>query len=243
MKKIYICKPGNHKVFNSRTCKQLVHLNIKNTYHPRGKKMRQRIFPPRRHTDCHWAPRKMLSVANYWELPWWLRRSSVCLQCGRPGFDPWVGKIPWRRKWQSTPVLLPGKSHGQRNLVGYSPWGCKELDMTKRLHRETQIKVQWGIISQGPEWPSSRSTKLYKVGRGRETSSILAWTMGNSIHIRYKVKHPETLWAGNPTSGLRSRENRTSQGHMNPSFLGSQISNRQDIESNKVSIDRTTKIK
>ena len=48
---------------------------------------------------------------------------SVCLQCGRPGFDPWVGKIPWRRKWQSTPVLFPVKSHGQRSLVGQSPWG------------------------------------------------------------------------------------------------------------------------
>ena len=67
-------------------------------------------------------------------LPWWLRWLSVCLQCGRPGFDPWVGKIPWRRKWQSTPVLLPGKSHGQRSLVGYSPWGRKELDTTGRLY-------------------------------------------------------------------------------------------------------------
>ena len=51
----------------------------------------------------------------------------------RPGFDPWVGKMPWRRKWQPTPVLLPGKSHGWRSLVGYSPWGCKELDSTERL--------------------------------------------------------------------------------------------------------------
>ena len=50
------------------------------------------------------------------------------------GFNPWVGKICWRRKWQSTPVLLPGKSHGQRRLVGNSPWGRKELDMTERLH-------------------------------------------------------------------------------------------------------------
>ena len=49
-------------------------------------------------------------------------------------FDPWVGKIRWRRKWQSTPVLLPGKSHGQRSLVGYSPRGRKESDMTERLH-------------------------------------------------------------------------------------------------------------
>ena len=48
---------------------------------------------------------------------------SICLQYRRPEFDPWVGKIPWRRKWQSPPVLLPGKSHGQRNLAGYSPWG------------------------------------------------------------------------------------------------------------------------
>ena len=51
-----------------------------------------------------------------------------------PGFDPWVGKIPWRRKWQSTPVLLPGKSHGWRSLVGSSPWGRKESDMTEWLH-------------------------------------------------------------------------------------------------------------
>ena len=58
---------------------------------------------------------------------------SVCLQRGRPGFDPWVGKISWRRKWQPTPVFLPGKSHGRRNLVGYSPWGRKELDTTERL--------------------------------------------------------------------------------------------------------------
>ena len=56
---------------------------------------------------------------------------SVCLQCGRPGFDPRVGKIPWRRKWQPTPVLLPGKFHGLRSLVGYSPWGCKESDTTE----------------------------------------------------------------------------------------------------------------
>jgi len=53
--------------------------------------------------------------------------------CRRPGFDPWVGKIPWRREWQPTPVFLPGKSHGLRSLVGYSPWGYKELDTTEQL--------------------------------------------------------------------------------------------------------------
>ena len=49
-------------------------------------------------------------------------------------FNPWVGKIPWRRKWQPTPVLLPGKSNGQRSLVGYSSRGSKESNTTERLH-------------------------------------------------------------------------------------------------------------
>ena len=64
----------------------------------------------------------------------WLRQQSICLQGGRPGFNPWVRKIPWRRKWQPTLVLLPGKSHGQRSLVGCSPWGHKLSDTTERLH-------------------------------------------------------------------------------------------------------------
>jgi len=51
----------------------------------------------------------------------------------KTGFDPWVRKIPWRRKWQSTPVFLPGESHGQRSLAGYSPRDCKESDTTERL--------------------------------------------------------------------------------------------------------------
>ena len=49
----------------------------------------------------------------------------------RHGFAPWVGKISWRREWQPTPVFFPGEFHGQRSLVGYSPWGHKESDMTE----------------------------------------------------------------------------------------------------------------
>ena len=49
----------------------------------------------------------------------------------RHGFDSWVGKIPWRRAWQPTPVFLPGESHGQRSLEGYSPWSHKESDTTE----------------------------------------------------------------------------------------------------------------
>ena len=46
-------------------------------------------------------------------------------------FHPWVGKIPWRREWQPTPVFSPGESHGQRSLLGYSPWDHKESDTTE----------------------------------------------------------------------------------------------------------------
>ena len=46
-------------------------------------------------------------------------------------FDPWMGNIPWRRTWQPTPVFLPGESHGQRSLAGYSPQHCQESDMTE----------------------------------------------------------------------------------------------------------------
>ena len=56
-----------------------------------------------------------------------------CRRHKRHRFDPWVGKIPWRRAWQPTPVFLPGESHGQRSLVGCSPWGRKESDTTEWL--------------------------------------------------------------------------------------------------------------
>ena len=66
-------------------------------------------------------------------FPRWLSVKESACQRRRPGFDPWVGKIPWRRPWQPTPVSVPEESHGQRSLVGYSPSGCKELDTTLQL--------------------------------------------------------------------------------------------------------------
>ena len=55
------------------------------------------------------------------------------LQYGRSGFDPWVGKIHWRREWQPTPVFLPGEFYGQRSLAVYRPWGYEESDTTEQL--------------------------------------------------------------------------------------------------------------
>ena len=75
-----------------------------------------------------------------WGLPRWhsgKESACQCRRCKRHARDPWVGKIPWRRKWQTTPVLLPGESHGQRSLTGYSPLGCKESDVTEWLSTHT----------------------------------------------------------------------------------------------------------
>ena len=71
-----------------------------------------------------------------------VKKKSAC-QCRRRrrcGFGPWVGKILWSRKWQTTSVFLPGKFHEQRSLVGYSPWGHKESDTTEQLSTQAHTK-------------------------------------------------------------------------------------------------------
>ena len=65
-------------------------------------------------------------------LPGGSVEESTC-QCRRQDFDPWLRNILWRRKWPPIPVFLPGKSHGQRSLAGYSPWGGEESDATEQL--------------------------------------------------------------------------------------------------------------
>ena len=77
-------------------------------------------------------------------LPWWLcSKESTCNagDAGDLGVIPWVGKIPWRRKWQPTSVFLPGKSHGERGQVDRSPWGHKESDTTEWLSTHTHTPV------------------------------------------------------------------------------------------------------
>ena len=83
-------------------------------------------------------------------------------------FDPWVGKVPWRRQWKPTPTFLPGESHGQRSLVGYSPWGRKESDTTERTARKSLLEyigfsssVQFSSVAQSCPTlcdPMNRST-------------------------------------------------------------------------------------
>ena len=69
----------------------------------------------------------LTSSVHFLGFPCWLSAKESTCQCRRHGFDPWVRKIPWRRKWQLTPVFLPRKSHEQRSLAGYSPWGSKRV--------------------------------------------------------------------------------------------------------------------
>ena len=87
-------------------------------------------------------------------LLWRLSGTESACQYRRPkrcGFNPWVGKIPWRTEWQPTPVFLLGEFHRQRSLAGYSPWGRKESDTMEQLNTLTHFSAQnspicWGIL-------------------------------------------------------------------------------------------------
>ena len=82
-------------------------------------------------SSCH--------LLSTFSVPWWFRRQRICLQCK---------KIPWRREWHPTLVFLPGESHGQRSLAGYSPWGHKESDTTERLtHTFSVPSFQLGALT------------------------------------------------------------------------------------------------
>ena len=71
-------------------------------------------------------------------------KKKTCLpykRCKRHGFDPWIGEVCWRRKWQPTPVSWPGESHGQRNLASYSPQGREESDTTEHTHTHKHTRT------------------------------------------------------------------------------------------------------
>ena len=74
-------------------------------------------------------------------LHWWLSGEESACHNRRRGLDPWVGKIPWRRKWQPTPVFLPGESHGQRSLAGYSPQGCKRVGYVVTKQQQQHLSL------------------------------------------------------------------------------------------------------
>ena len=95
----------------------------------------------------------MLKKKKVFRNSWTSGKEPAC-QCRRRKrcrFHPWVRKIPWRRKWQPTPAFLPGKSHGQRNLAGYSLQGRKELDTTEATYHAIYWKLEQMCACWGAE--------------------------------------------------------------------------------------------
>ena len=136
---------------------------------PKGKKPRQQLLPQTVNA-ARVGGRDRYMAANPWarpacsgklqrqrrvfftsqftdELPWWFSGKEFTCQCRRPGFNPQVGKTPWRRKWQASPVFLPGKSHGQRSwqitVHGVSKEGSQESNMTYRLNNNQITHRFW----------------------------------------------------------------------------------------------------
>ena len=108
--------------------------------------------------ESDWSIEKYITLSTICEhtdaskglLRWLSGKESAC-QCRRCGFNPWVRKIPWRRKWQPTPVSLSGEAHGQKSLVGFSLWGHKESDTTEQLSTPTQMHPKANMMKEW-EW-------------------------------------------------------------------------------------------
>ena len=110
-------------------------------------------------------------------LPWWLSgKESVC-QCRRPRFDLWVGKILWRRAWQPTPAFLPGESHGQRSLAGFSPRGRTESDTMEVTEQQQQQDSRASVTTTVPEPVTGQWARAWEPGRERPSgkSRKVSW--------------------------------------------------------------------
>ena len=130
------------------------------------------------------------SASFTWDFPGGTAgKESPCLykRHKRCGFSDWVRKIPWRRKWQPTPVFLPGKFRGQGSLVGYSSWGCKQSDMTEpSTHR---------VLNEGYPGTSLAGQRLgLSTLTGVAPGSIPGW----------KIKMPQAVWHGQKKKKMKT---------------------------------------
>ena len=120
-------------------------------------------------------------------FPWWLSgKESVC-QCRRCGLDPWVQRTPRSRKWKPTPVFLPGKAHGHRSLVGYSPWGHKRVRhnlattattmKSRYLNQLFNVYISWYILAnhklKSPTLKSWQNWLQWSTHRGKSVVTDL----------------------------------------------------------------------
>ena len=103
-------------------------------------------------------------------FPWWLSGKESTCQCRRHRYNPWVRKTPWRRKWQTTPVFLPGKSHGQRSLVNCSPRGRKRVGHHSATRQQLDARrmllfmAEQVLLLMGEVWLMHNAGTQCKVG-------------------------------------------------------------------------------
>ena len=153
-----------------------------------------------------------------WELPRWHSGEESTCQCRRHircRFDPWVRKNPWRRKWHLTPVFLPGKLHGERNLVGDSKLGRKECDTTEHTHTYTMLSIYNGNPSTVDVVMRGKVSSFWKVTltvmqiiwgmckrkRVKSLSCVrllaIPWTVAHQVPLAMKFSRQQ-YWSGFP---------------------------------------------
>ena len=99
----------------------------------------------------------------------------ICLKWNKCRFSPWVGKIPWGRKWQFPPIFLPGKSHKQGSLMGYSSWSRKKPDMTEQAcNNSLQMALRWFLIGRHSGPSPARLPRANVEALGRQYMSLRA---------------------------------------------------------------------
>ena len=141
-------------------------------------------------------------------LPRWLSSWECARQCRRCRFGPWVGEIPWRRKWQPTPVFLPGKSHGRRSLAGYSPWGLKRVghDLVIKWLNNIKSERHLKTLLHLAEFSHVHVTKYlsYKLFLLEFSISLTQnknSTAGNSLAVQWLGLYASTAGCMGSTSG------------------------------------------
>ena len=153
-------------------------------------------------------------------LPRWhngKESACQCRRCSRNGFDPWVRKIPWRRKWQPTPVFLPGESHGQWSLPGCHPWGLTELHATEQSHvaavkmchsdqlGEGASAVLWAYLHAVPRPCFSRSAPSRWLTKTEVLMQVHSWETWDSCLGWFGLEDTPLAWLNFCWTTLQSK--------------------------------------
>ena len=155
--------------------------------------------PQKNHQDGQ--PWGRLPIINHPFFHIWLSGKESACQCRRLGFNPWVRKIPWSRKWQPTPVFLPGEFLGQRSLVGYSPGGLRDGHdwahiATFATHPSSilvELSRSMGLLHQRLCFPDTAEAGSDQVTKRQSHEQL-------PPHFRKEVAYPELLLLALPSS-------------------------------------------